>query len=89
MFSSFEDLIDYAHLQTPDIQSSELYEYEHRYYLALKYKQAVKDENGLKNSLALAYEYGNPTATTVVYLTEHAKKLMPDSALTTVRHYFK
>lgn len=89
VFSSFEDLIDYARLQEDTDLVSELYKYNHHYFLALRYVQPVDSENSIKDKLALAYEYGNPTATTVDFLTEHAKKIMSGSALETIRHYFK
>lgn len=87
-FPSFEDLIDFARIpEDPDV-SSELYKYNHHYYLALRYRQDVTNDNAVKDNLAVAYEYGNPTATTIVFLSEHAKKIMSGSALATVRHYF-
>lgn len=89
LFSSFEDLIDYSHLQEDVDLVSELYKYNHHYFLALRYTQPVDSENSIKDDLALAYEYGNPTATTVDFLAEHAKKIMSGSALETIRYYFK
>lgn len=89
MFSSFEDLIDYAGLPETDDLVSELYKYNGHYYLTLRYRQPVDSENMVKDNLALAYEYGNPTVISVDFLAEHAKKIMSGSALETVRHYFK
>jgi adapter protein MecA 1/2 len=87
-FPSFEDLIDFARIpEDPDV-ASELYKYNHHYYLALRYSQDVTNDNAVKDNLAVAYEYGNPTATTIDFLSEHAKKIMSGSALATVRHYF-
>ncbi|WP_283587947.1 adaptor protein MecA [Limosilactobacillus viscerum] len=89
MFSSFEDLIDYAGIQENTDLVSELYKYNDRYYLALWYYQSGDSENTIKDNLAIAYEYGNPTATSVDFLSEHAKKIMSGSALETIYHYFK
>ena len=88
-FPSFEELVDYARIQDNDDLVSELYKYNQSYYLALHDPEEPDSESTLKNHLALAYEYGNPTATSADYLAEHAKKIMSQSALTTVRHYFK
>lgn len=88
-FSSFENLIDYARIVEDDDEVvSELYKYNHRYYLALQYFQPVDNDAAIKDSLALAYEYGDPTAVTTMFLSEHGKKLMAVSALHTIRHYF-
>ena len=89
MFSSFEDLIDYAGIQENTDLVSELYKYNDRYYLALRYYQSGDSKNTIKDNLAIAYEYGNPTATSVDFLSEHAKKIMSGSALETIYHYFK
>ena len=88
VFDSFEDLIDFARIAEDDVVVSELYKYNGKYYLALQYFQTVDGDALIKDSLALAYEYGNPTAVTPVYLSEHGKKLMAVSALHTIRHYF-
>lgn len=88
-FSSFEELVDYARIQDDAGLVSELYKYDHHYYLALHDLEEPDSKNAIKNHLALAYEYGNPTATTADFLAEHAKKIMSQSALATVRHYFK
>lgn len=88
-FPSFEELVDYARIQDDNDLVSELYKYKQSYYLALHDTEEPDSENEIKNHLALAYEYGSPTATSVDYLAEHAKKIMSQSALTTVRHYFK
>ena len=88
VFNSFEDLIDFARIAEDDDTVSELYKYDGKYYLTLQYFQPVENDALVKDSLALAYEYGNPTAVTPVYLSEHGKKLMAVSALHTIRHYF-
>lgn len=88
VFDSFEDLIDFARIAEDDDVVSELYKYNGKYYLALQYFQTVDGDALIKDSLALAYEHGNPTAVTPVYLSEHGKKLMAVSALHTIRHYF-
>lgn len=88
-FPSFEELVDYARIQDDDDLVSELYKYQQSYYLVLHDTEEPDSENAIKNHLALAYEYGNPTATSADYLAEHGKKIMSQSALTTVRHYFK
>lgn len=88
VFNSFEDLIDFARIAEDDDTVSELYKYDGKYYLTLQYFQPVENDALVKDSLALAYEYGNPTAVTPVYLSEHGKKLMAVSALHTIRRYF-
>ena len=87
-FPSFEDLVDFARIPEDSDVASELYKYNHHYYLALRYNQDLANDNVVKDNLAVAYEYGNPTATTIDFLSEHAKKIMSGSALDTVRHYF-
>ncbi|WP_373842911.1 adaptor protein MecA [Limosilactobacillus sp.] len=88
VFNNFEDLVAFAHIAEDDDVVSELYKYNGKYYLAMKYYQSVDNDNLIKNSLALAYEYGNPTVITPIYLNEYGKKLMAVSALHTIRHYF-
>lgn len=88
IFDEFEDLIDFARIAEDDDVVSELYKYQNKYYLAMKYYQPVDNDSQVKDSLALAYEYGSPTLTTPMYLSEHGKKLMAVSALHTIRHYF-
>ena len=88
-FDSFEDLIDFAKIAESDDVSSYLYKYNDLYYLAIAYSDSILNSNDVKDQLALAYEYGNPTATTVDFLSEHGKKIMPVSALHLIRHYFE
>lgn len=88
-FESFEDLVDYAHLQVDHELASELYKYEKHYYLTLRTSQPVTTGSSTKDALALAYEYGNPTATSVDFLAEHGKKIMSGTALEIICHYFK
>ncbi|MCI1975287.1 MAG: adaptor protein MecA [Limosilactobacillus sp.] len=88
-FNQFEDLIQYAKVAEDHNVVSELYKYEGQYYLTLQY--LVTDENtdeGIKNQVALAYEYGDSTNIASDYLAEHSKKLMEISALHLIRHYF-
>lgn len=88
-FNQFEDLIQYAKVAEDHNVVSELYKYEGKYYLTLQY--LVTDENtdeGIKNQIALAYEYGDSTNIASDYLAEHSKKLMEISALHLIRHYF-
>ena len=85
----FEDLIDFAKIAESDDVSSYLYKYNDLYYLAIAYSDSILNSNDVKDQLALAYEYGNPTATTVDFLSEHGKKIMPVSALHLIRHYFE
>lgn len=87
-FHSFEDLIDFARIAEDKDLVSELYKYNDQYYLALQYFQPIENDALIKDNLALAYEYGNPTAITPLVLGEHGKKLMAVSALHTIRHYF-
>lgn len=88
VFDSFENLIAFSRIAEDDDIVSELYKYNGKYYLALQYFQPIDGDGLIKDNLALAYEYGNPTAVTPVYLSEHGKKLMAVSALHTIRHYF-
>lgn len=88
-FNNFEDLIQYSRVAEDHNVVSELYKYEGQYYLTLQY--LVTDENTdaeIKNQIALAYEYGNPTNIASDYLAEHSKKIMEISALHLIRHYF-
>lgn len=88
VFEQFEDLVDFAHIAEDDDVVSELYKYQDKYFLAMKYYQPVDNDSLVKDSMALAYEYGSPTVVTPMYLSEHGKKLMAVSALHTIRHYF-
>lgn len=88
LFNNFEDLVDYAHIVDDHDISSDLYKDAGKYYLAMSYDDIGDDDSLIKDHLALAYEYGNPTATTVDFLSEHAKKIMSVSALHLIRHYF-
>ncbi|MBD7894266.1 adaptor protein MecA [Limosilactobacillus sp. Sa3CUN2] len=88
-FAQLEDLIQYAKVADDYNVVSELYKYEGQYYLTLQY--LVTDENTdeeIKNQIALAYEYGDPTNIASDYLAEHSKKLMEISALHLIQHYF-
>ncbi|MBB1062379.1 adaptor protein MecA [Limosilactobacillus fastidiosus] len=88
-FAQFDDLIQYAKIADDYNVVSELYKYERQYYLTLQY--LVTDENTdeeIKNQIALAYEYGEPTNIASDYLAEHSKKLMEISALHLIQHYF-
>ncbi|MRN07730.1 adaptor protein MecA [Lactobacillus sp. 0.1XD8-4] len=88
IFNSFEDLIDFAKVAEDDDLSSYLYKYDNNYYLAMAYHNAHLNDAALKDQLAIAYEYGSPTATTVDFLSEHGKRIMSVSALHLIRHYF-
>ena len=88
-FAQLEDLIQYAKVADDYNVVSELYKYGGQYYLTLQY--LVTDENTneeIKNQIALAYEYGDPTNIASDYLAEHSKKLMEISALHLIQHYF-
>lgn len=87
-FDSFEDLIDFAKIAEDEDVASNLYKYDQRYYLAVAYPEDLTNNSDVKDQLALAYEYGNPTATTVDFLGEHGKKIMSVSVLHLIRHYF-
>ncbi len=64
-------MIDFAKIAESDDVSSYLYKYNDLYYLAIAYSDSILNSNDIKDQLALAYEYGNPTATTVDFLNEN------------------
>ncbi|WP_076459098.1 adaptor protein MecA [Limosilactobacillus caccae] len=88
-FANFEDLVAFAHITGDADILSALYKYDGQYYLAIGYGDLAENDSLVKDHLALAYEYGNPTATTVDFLSEHANKIMDVSALHLIRHYFQ
>lgn len=88
LFENFENLVDFAHIVDDSNVSSDLYKYEDKYYLAMAYDDLADNDSLIKDHLALAYEYGSPTATTVDFLSEHGKMIMNVSALHLIRHYF-
>ncbi len=88
-FNSFEDLISFAKLVNDHQVVSELYKYNHKYYLSLRFLvTAEQTEMDIKNHLALVYEYGNPTRLSTSFLGEHGKKIMEVSAIHLIQHYF-
>lgn len=89
LFSAFEDLIAFAHITDDTDILSDLYKYDGKYYLAMSYNDLADNDSQMKDRLALAYEYGNPTATTPDFLSEHGQKIMKTSALHLICHYFK
>lgn len=88
-FNSFEDLIAFTRLVNDHQIVSELYKYDGKYYLSLRFLvTAEQTEMDIKNHLALVYEYGNPTRLSTSFLGEHGKKLMEVSAIHLIKHYF-
>lgn len=86
----FEDMIRVAELVQSEGVKSDLYQYDHRYYLVLKFFDDNDHTPGsIADTMAVVYEYANRSKKTADFLTEHGKRLMEQSALELLRYYFK
>lgn len=88
--TDFEDMIHIAELVQSDGVKSDLYQFNHRYYLVLKFFDDNDHTAGsINDTMAVIYEYANQSRQTADFLAEHGKKLMEQSALELLRYYFK
>lgn len=88
--TDFDDMIRIAELVHSDGVKSDLYQYNHKYYLVLKFFDDNDHTPGsIADTMAVIYEYSNRSHQTADFLAEHGKKLMEQSALELLRYYFK
>lgn len=85
----FEDMIRIATLLHADGIKSNLYQYDHKYYLVLQFFDDNDHTPGsIADTMAVVYEYANRSKKTADFLNEHGKRLMEESALELLRYYF-
>ncbi|PWG00618.1 adaptor protein MecA [Levilactobacillus bambusae] len=85
---SFENMVQLSRILFLENGASSLYSYQNDYYLELIFFVAVASTDRIRAELAIAYEYADKTNVTEDVLKEHGKKVMADSALELIRHYF-
>ncbi|KRM68618.1 adaptor protein [Apilactobacillus ozensis DSM 23829 = JCM 17196] len=90
-FNSFEDFISLSKVLRIENGASNLYFYKSKYFLELTFFVNVggTDEESIKDSLAIAYEYGNKFDKNSRFFDEHGKRIMDTGALELARYYFK
>lgn len=89
---SFADLEDFfaaaPALDTRSLQS-DLYTYRGKYYLVLAFlNDGMVTANEIRDRLAVAYEFGQPTRVSAMVLKEHGQLMMEQTAIELARHYF-
>lgn len=84
----FENVIQVARLLHLDNATSNLYLYKDEYYLEIIFFVEYTSPETMKDDLAIAYEYGEKSRITADVLAEHGTRIMADSALELIRHYF-
>lgn len=88
-FNQFEDVVALAAILATTSLKSDLYKDGDDYYAVLTF---VNDGDitpgGIRDRLAIVYEYGQPSSLTVDLLAEHGQRLMEQTAVETIRHYF-
>lgn len=85
---NFDALIQLAAVLRLDSGISNLYRYQHAYYLELVFFPDEMHELTATDAKALASEYGEKSKLTADFLDEYGQKLMDQVALATTRHYF-
>ncbi|WP_262314870.1 adaptor protein MecA [Lacticaseibacillus parakribbianus] len=85
----FEAFIGLAQALRLEGASSDLYSYNHHYYLVLTFYPNHVTPEDAKDQIAVALEYGDKVAISSAVLSEYGELLMPTSALETGRYYFK
>ncbi|MFS0776215.1 genetic competence negative regulator [Neobacillus sp. 3P2-tot-E-2] len=85
-FESIEDIIALSHrLFVLNVTGGSLYSYNNRYYLNMN----NIDTSVVEKIAAFLSEYGNPSILSTHVLKEYGKQIIEDSAVETIRKYFK
>lgn len=89
-FNQFDDFIQLAAVLETTSMTSDLYKYGDDYYAVLTF---VNDGNvtpgAVRDRLAMAYEYGQPSSLAADLLAEHGQLVMEHAAFELARHYFE
>ncbi|TGD18880.1 adaptor protein MecA [Levilactobacillus suantsaiihabitans] len=85
---SFEDMISVARVLRLENAASNLYLYNHDYYLELIFFTNESSFESIKDELAVAYEYADRTKVAPDVLAEHGQLIMEHSALELTRFHF-
>lgn len=89
-FKSFEDFIELANVIQGEDLISDLYLYNHHYFLVIKnLANGDYSQDATLDYEAITNEYGTVSDIAPAILEEHGKKIMSQSALDTARYYFK
>lgn len=85
---SFEDMISLARVLHLENAATNLYRYDHNFYLELVFFTNESSRESIKDELAVAYEYADRTKVAPDVLAEHGQLIMEHSALELTRFHF-
>ena len=87
-FTTFEEVIALAKTYHFEDCLTELYRFDKRYFVSMKFLTKLKSDRSIKNDVACILEFANLSQKSPEYLREHAKLIMDDNALEQINCYF-
>lgn len=89
-FDQFEDFVTLAKSLETTSMRSDLYKEGDYYYGVLTFvNNGDITPAGVRDRLAMVYEYGQPSNLTAELLAEHGQRIMEQAAFELARHYFE
>lgn len=86
-FATFEDVLHFAQMQPKLYATEQLFRYQDKYYLVMTFDEA-QDMSTIKDSTAIAREYGTVSPVSADVLHEHGEQIFAQDATSQLRHYF-
>lgn len=86
-FESFEDVLNFAQMQPKLYADEQLFRYQGKYYLVMTFAE-THDMSTIKDSTAIAREYGTVSPVSADVLQEHGEQIFNQEATEQLRHYF-
>lgn len=86
-FASFEDVLNFAQMHPKLYADEQLFRYQGKYYLVMTFSE-TDDMATIKDSTAIAREYGTVSPVSAAVLQEHGEQIFKQEATTQLRHYF-
>lgn len=87
-FASFEDVLNFAQMQPKLYAEEQLFRYQDKYYLVMTFAD-THDMATIKDSTAIAREYGTVSPISADVLQEHGEQIFNQEATLQLRHYFE
>ena len=86
-FANFEDVLNFAQMQPKLYADEQLFRYQDKYYLVMTFDES-HDMATIKDSTAIAREYGTVSPVSADVLLEHGEQIFKRDATEQIRHYF-
>jgi len=87
MFDTFEDVLNFAQMQPKLNAHEQLFRYQDHFYLVMTFDEDL-DMSVIKDSTAIAREYGTVSPVSADVLQEHGDEIFGEDATAKLRRYF-